>query len=189
MTDPNVTARQQKWFASIRDGLERDTGRSLSAWIEIAQLCPQTGQRAQLKWLKENHGLLQNRAMLVLDEAFGAGPSWTDAQALIDALWVDAGSCAILLALEAAIAELPETVRTARKGYTAWSRRVQFAALRPLRDGGAMLGVAVAAAADGRLEACRGESWSERLRARMRLAGVDDVAQVMGLLRTAWDGA
>ena len=142
MSDANLTARQAKWFASVRDNLERETGKTLAAWAAIARTCPETGHRARLRWLKEQHGLLQNRASLVLDEAFG-GEGWGDAQALTDALWVDADARAILQAVEAATADLPATIRTARKGYTAWSRKVQFAALRPIPGGGAMLGVAV----------------------------------------------
>ena len=187
MADANVTDRQAKWFASVRDGLERDTGKTLAEWATIARTCPETGHRARLRWLKEQHGLLQNRASLVLDEAFGGSESWGDAQALIDALWVDAGSRAILQAVETAVADLPDTVRTARKGYTAWSRKVQFAALRPTRGGGAILGVAVTPAIPGRLQTPRNESWSERLKARAALAGPADVdAEVRAWLRAAW---
>ncbi len=190
MSDANVTDRQAKWFASVRDGLERDTGKTLAAWTAIARTCPETAHRARLRWLKDQHGLLQNRASLVLDEAFGSGDGWGDAQALIDALWVDAGSRAILQAVEALVADLPETVRTARKGYTAWSRKVQFAALRPTRGGGAMLGVAVTQAAAGRLTARKTESWSERLTSRAALAVPADVdAEVRQWLQVAWTAA
>ena len=37
MGQANLTERQQKWFASVRAGLERDTGRSLTEWVEIAR--------------------------------------------------------------------------------------------------------------------------------------------------------
>ena len=189
MPDPNVTERQAKWFASVREGLERETGKTLAEWATIARACPEPGHRARLRWLKEHHGLLQNRASLVLDEAFGTGDAWGDAQALIDTLWADAGSRAILQAAEAMMADLPGTVRTARKAYTAWSRTVQFAALRPVRGGGAMLGVA-AAANGGRLVASKNESWSERLTGRVALAGPGDVDDaVRGWVRAAWGSA
>ena len=190
MTEANVTARQAKWFASVRDGLERETGKALTDWVSIARTCPETGHRARLRWLKEQHGLLQNRASLVLDEAFGGGDSWGDAQALIDTLWRDAGSRAILQAMQAALADFPDTVQTARKGYTAWSRKVQFAALRPTRNGGAILGVAVAPAGATRLAAPRSESWSERLTGRVALAAPGNVdAEVREWLRSAWTAA
>ncbi len=188
MSDANVTDRQAKWFASVRDGLERETGKTLAEWAAIARTCPETGHRARLKWLKDQHGLLQNRASLVLDEAFGGGGGWGDAQALTDALWSDPASRAILHAVEAAVAELPDTVRTVRKGYTAWSRKVQFAALRPTRGGGAMLGVAVAPATPGRLVQPKRESWSERLHGRVVIAGPAEIDnEVRDWLHQAWN--
>jgi len=49
--DPHtLTDRQRAWFASVREGLERDTGKSLEAWAQIALTCPQTAHRARLKW-------------------------------------------------------------------------------------------------------------------------------------------
>jgi hypothetical protein len=190
MTEQNLTERQQKWFKSVRDSLERDTGNTLEEWVAIAKSCPETGQQAQLKWFKENHGLLQNRAMHVLNEASGAHRGWEDADALIAALWRDADSRAILEAIGEAASALPGVIRTARKGYTAWSRRVQFAALRPVKGGKAMLGLAVLPDADPRLSAPRSESWSERLKARMPLASPADVDDgVRALLKAAWQGA
>jgi hypothetical protein len=54
----NMTEHQQQWFASVRDGLHRETGKSLAEWVEIARKCPATGTRARLKWFKDTHGLL-----------------------------------------------------------------------------------------------------------------------------------
>lgn len=52
MGDPHLTERQTKWFASLREGLERDTGRPLAALVEIAKTCPETAPRERLKWFK-----------------------------------------------------------------------------------------------------------------------------------------
>ena len=65
-----LTEQQKKWFASVRDSLERETGKSLTEWVAIAKTCPETKHRARLAWFKEHHGLLQNRASYVLGEAF-----------------------------------------------------------------------------------------------------------------------
>jgi len=186
----NLTERQQKWFASVRASLERDTGRTMAQWVAIAQACPEAGHRARLKWLKDHHGLPQNRASLVLSEAFESGGGWREPEALIDALWTDPASRAIFAAIDARAGGLPGVTRTARKGYTAWSRKVQFAAARPVKGGGAMLGLAVGPDADARLEVPRNESWSERLKARITLsrpAGVND--GVATLLKAAWEKA
>ena len=190
MAEPNLTERQQKWFASVRASLERDTGRTMAQWVAIARTSPETGHRARLKWLKDEHGLLQNRASLVLSEAFGSTGAWSEPEALIDALWIDPASRAIFEAIDARAGALPEVTRTARKGYTAWSRKVQFAAARPVKGGKAMLGLAVGSDADARLEAPKNESWSERLKARISLSSLAEVNDVIGaLLKAAWERA
>jgi hypothetical protein len=186
----NVTERQAKWFASVRASLETSTGKTLEEWVAIARTCPETGHRARLKWFKETHGLLQNRASYVIDQAFGSSMPWREPDALIDALWTDPASRAIYETVDAAALALPDTVRTARKGYTAWSRKVQYAAARPLRGGGVMLGLAVPPGADPTLEAPKNESWSERLKARVRLDAQDSLGERLDtLLRAAWEKA
>ena len=35
-----LTPQQRKWFTSVREGLERETGKSLAEWVEIAKACP-----------------------------------------------------------------------------------------------------------------------------------------------------
>jgi hypothetical protein len=190
MPEANLTERQQKWFATIRAGLERDTGKTLDEWVAIARTCPETGHRARLKWLKDSHGLLQNRASQVLSEAFGARMAWNEPDKLIDALWADPASRAIFDAIDGVARRPNEVVQTARKGYTAWSRKVQFAAARPVKGGKAMLGLAVAPDAAARLEAPRNESWSERLKARVLLSSPAEVdAEIEALLKAAWEKA
>jgi hypothetical protein len=190
MPRENVTERQRKWFASIREGLERDTGKTLEAWIEIARSCPETGHRARLKWFKATHGLLQNRASHVISEAFGSTMSWSEPDGLIEALWSDPASRAIFEAVHDAASSLPDVIQTARKGFTAWSRNVQFAAVRPLKGGKAMLGLAAPADLDPRLAVRASESWSERLTSKMPLSTPGDVDDgVREFLRRAWDEA
>jgi hypothetical protein len=190
MTEANLTERQRKWFESVRASLERDTGRSLAEWVAIARDCPESGHRARLKWLKDNHGLLQNHASHVLDEAFGGTMPWQDPQAMIDALWTDPASRTILEALDRAARTNPDVIQTARKGYTAWSRKVQFAAARPVKGGKAMLGVAAPPESSARLEAPRKESWSERLKARTLISAPSEVdSEIEALLQGAWSRA
>lgn len=190
MAEANLTERQQKWFASVRASLERDTGKTLPEWMAIAKTCPETGHRARLKWLKDEHGLLQNRASQVLGEAFPSGAGWGEPEALIDALWTDPASRAIYEALDKRAMGLEGTLRTARKGYTAWSRKVQFVAARPVKGGKAMLGLAVAPEASPRLQAPKNESWSERLKARVALSSPAEVdKEIAALLKAAWEKA
>jgi hypothetical protein len=189
MGQPNLTERQRKYFASMQASLEARTGKSFAQWVEIARTCPETGHRARLKWFKDTHGLLQNSASLVLGEAFPSNePGWDEDAALRQALWTDPASTAILDRFEPLAKTLPELVPTQRKGYTAWSREYQFAALRPMKGGAARLGLAVEPTASPRLVPAKNEGWSERLKASMPLSSPADVdAEVDALLRQAWE--
>ena len=175
----NLTERQKKWFATVRANMEAQTGKSLEAWVAIAKAeCAELKPRAQAAWLKENHGVGINHASYILSEAFPSGePGWDDPVALRAALWKEPASLAILEALEkTAAAPVAGLVQGQRKGYTAWSRDVQFAATRPLKGGRALLGLKLDPAASPRLSpSVRKESWSERLSAIVEL---DDPSQV-----------
>jgi hypothetical protein len=187
MDDRTLTERQSKWFASVREGLERDTGRSLADWVEIAKTCPETGHRARLRWFKEIHGLLQNRASMVLSQLSDAKMGWSQPDDLVDALWSDPAGRKVYGALDAVIMELAGAIRTPRKGYTAWARNFQFAAARPVK-GGVSLGLAVAIDSAPDVLAARGNApWSERLHSRVWLpndSGPDQ--RLIALLKDAW---
>jgi hypothetical protein len=187
----HLTEQQKKWFTSVRGGLERETGKSLDQWVQIAKTCPESKHRAQLKWFKDTHGLLQNRASYVLSEAFPSAASWSEPQAFKEALWTDPASRAIYEVVEVAVLALPTVIVGQRKGYSAWSRNYQFVAIRPLRGGRARLGLAVSPESDPSLEAAtKNEGWSERLRASLILnAATDLTPSVLTLLKQAWDAS
>lgn len=130
-----------------------------------------------------------NHASFILAEAFpSASSTWGDPASLRRALWVDPASLAILEALEAAVAQLPDLITGQRKSFTAWSREFQFAAAKPVKGGKVLLGLAVAADFSPRLQEPKNESWSERLKTRLLLASpaeVDD--EVLALLKAAWE--
>jgi hypothetical protein len=187
-TGETLTERQRKWFASVRSGLERDTGKTLDEWVAIVRTCPENSTRGRIQWLKDRHGLGVNRAATILSEAFPSGMGWDEPEKLREALWTDPASTAIFQAVEAAVARLPEVVTGQRRGFSAWSRKVQFAAVRPLKGGKARLGLAVPADADPRLETPKNEGWSERLKGALTLASPAEVdAGVEALLRQAWE--
>ena len=77
-----LTERQQKWFASVRASLERDTGKTLDEWVAIARTCPETKPRARTDWLREHHGLGVNRAAHVLSVAFPSEDRWDEPDSL-----------------------------------------------------------------------------------------------------------
>lgn len=189
MPDPSqLTERQTRWFESVRLGLEQETGRSLQQWVEIARACPEQGARARLAWMKLHHGLGQNRASIVLNAAFPAAASWATPDLLADALWQDASAAQIIAAIRAMCLALPDVVVGQRKGFTAFSRKVQFAAARPAKRGGLVLGLALDPECDARLQARGRESWSERLKSSMAIETPEQIdASVHDLLRQAWD--
>ncbi|WP_304176504.1 DUF4287 domain-containing protein [Phenylobacterium aquaticum] len=185
----SLTPRQQKWFASVQEGLARDTGKTIEEWVVIAQTCPETKPKARSEWLRVHHGLGANRGAYVLSMAFPSAAGWDEPETLRAALWTDPASLAILTAVEAAVAGLPALVHGQRKGFTAFSREFQFAATRPLKGGEAVLGLAVGPEASLRLSpAAAKDGWSERLKARIVLASPAEVdVDLTALLRQAWE--
>jgi hypothetical protein len=185
-----LTERQQKWFATVQANLEKATGKSLPAWVEIMKTCPETTPRAQAAWLKAEHGVGQNHAAHILDACRPSdGPGWDEPEALRAALWKDAGSRAVLEAIERVAGGVEGVISGQRKGYTSFSRAVQFAATRPLKDGRALLGLKLDPAVSARLTpAARRESWSERLTAVVELDGPEQVdADIARLFALAAD--
>jgi hypothetical protein len=92
-----------------------------------------------------------------------------------------------LEAVEGIAAGVDGIVPSPRKGYSAWSRSVQFAAMRPHKGGRALLGLKLEPEASVRLGAAvRKQSWSERQTALVEL---DDAAAVDGEIARAFAAA
>lgn len=184
-----LTEQQQKWFASVRANLQRETGKTLEEWVEIVRReCKETKPKARTDWLKATYGIGVNRAATIFSVAFPSEMGWDDADGLRQALWTDPASAAILEAVEAAVAGFDGLVTGQRKTFTAWSRKSQFAALKPVKGGTAMLGLAVTPDASPRLLEPKNEGWSDRLKAKLPLASpaeVDDT--VKAWLKAAWE--
>ena len=192
MTGAVLTARQQKWFATVRANFEKNTGKPLEAWLEIMKACPETKPRAQAAWLKSEHGVGQNGAAFILDAMKPkdeAGMGWDDPAALRAALWKDPASLAVLEAIEGVAAGAEGVISGQRKGYTSFSRKVQFAAVRPLKGGRALLGLKLDPAMSERLIGwTKKESWSERLVAVIDLGAPNEVDdEVVSLFARAAD--
>jgi hypothetical protein len=188
MAEPVLTERQKKWFATVRANLEKNTGRSLDQWRQVMVTCPETAPRARAAWLKAEHGLGANHAAQILDACRPTdAPGWDEPAELRAALWRDASSLSILQAAEHVAAGHPDVISGQRKGYTAFSRAVQFAAMRPLKGGQARLGLKLDPGVSARLSPSIGrESWSERLTAVVDLSGPADVdAEIVRLFADA----
>lgn len=186
-----LTQQQQKWFASVREGLVRDTGKTLEQWAEIARKCPETKTSLRVKWLKEKHGLGVNRAATVLGAAFGGdNMGWDNPKALVAALWKDPAHLGIHDALVEAIKKFDGAITGERKTFTGFSRRAQFAAARPTK-GGVRLGLAVDPKASKRLSPRKpNEGWSDRNKSVTVLGSVKDIdAELKKLLKAAFDAS
>lgn len=188
MAEPGLTDQQRAWMASLRASLQTSTGRTLDEWKRLMRDNPETSSRARQRWAKEIHGLGQNHYMLVAREMErDAGVDSRDAGALGSTLWRDPGPAEVFRAVEAAVAELPDVVLGQRKGFTSFSRRHAFAAVRPTKSA-VRLGLALQPGADPRLAAARREGWSERLTASMVLSSRDEVdGGLAHLMRQAWE--
>lgn len=184
----NMTERQEKWFASIVESMQRETGKTLDEWVAIARTCPETKPMARKAWFKTHHGIGTNRASVILGAAFPEKAMWSKPDDLRATLWSDPQSLAILEAVERAVAGFDGLVQAQRKGFTAFSRAFQFASVKPLKGGKAILGLAVEPAADPRLEPPKNEGWSERLKSKMTLSAPGDVDEsTVALLKRAWE--
>lgn len=191
MAEPNITEQQRKWFASVREGLGRDTGKSLEQWAKIARTCPETKPGARVKWLKEKYGIGVNRAAAILDAAFGGEtPGWDDPDALVEALWKDPAQRKIHDALAAHVAKMKGAIVGEKKSFTGFSRKYQFAAARPTKDG-VRLGLAVDPKASKRLgPPKKNEGWSDRNKAVIVLTSVKDIdTDLKTLLKAAFDAS
>nr|MEA2799633.1 hypothetical protein [Phenylobacterium sp.] len=91
-------------------------------------------------------------------------------------------------AVERLATALPDVVTGQRKAFTAFSREFQFASMKPIKGGKALLGLAVTPDTDPRLDAPKNESWSERLKSKLLLDSPAQVdASVEALLKAAWE--
>jgi hypothetical protein len=138
--------------------------------------------------MKDRHGLGMNRASVILSMAFPSGNGWDNPDAQRAALWSDPAARAIFEAVESAATALPSVVVGQRKGFTGFSREFQFAAIKPLKGGKAVLGLALEPAADPRLAPPKTEGWSERLKSKLVLEAPAQVdASVAALLKQSWE--
>ena len=185
--DATITERQAKWFKSVEDGIDRDTGKTLDQWARIAKGAPDSGQRAREKWLKDTYGIGVNRAAAILNRAFPDSIDWDNPDVVLAQLWKDPAQRAIYDAVAAKVEAMAEVTVGPRKQFVGFSRKVQFAAIMPTK-GGARLAFALEPDASERLEPRKkSESWSDRLKAVAVLTSVKDVdREIVRLLKAAY---
>lgn len=128
----------QQYFASLEANLREATGKTLAQWVKIAKTCPHDKAGARLKWFKQEHGLGQSRAGLILWRAFGQGSMGEeDPNKLVDALFSKsfADQRPLYEKVSAFIEKLGEGTMSPRKGYVALYRLKQYGAIKPSKQG------------------------------------------------------
>jgi hypothetical protein len=190
IANAHLTAQQQKWFASVREGLERGTGKTLEQWAAIARKCPHDKPKARVDWLRENYGLGVNRGAAVIDAAFGDAMGWENPEALVAALWKNPDQLKIHDALVAYVSKMKGAIVGEKKSFTGFSHNYQFAAARPTKDG-VRFGLAVPLKSSKRLEAPKkNEGWSDRNKGVVVLTSTKDIdAEIKTLLKAAFDAS
>jgi len=129
----------QQYMAALEANLEKGTGKPLSHWVKIAKTCPHSKTRDRLKWFKDQHGLGQNRAGLVLWRAFGADllGAPDDPAKLVDSLFAQGFSDQrpIYDKVVAFVERLGGGSISPRKAYVALYRLKQYGAIKPSKQG------------------------------------------------------
>jgi|GEM_PF-256722 len=185
-----LTERQQKWFASVKASLERDTGKTLEQWVRLAKRCPETAPKKRADWLRQKYGLGANRAAQILHAAFGSeGPNWDDPEAVLSALWKEPAGRAIYDAVAAMVRkDLPaDVIIGPRKTFVSLARKIQFAGILPARGGKAELGLPLLLSESKRLTPMKSRPWAEKHSAILVMNSPQEVdAEVKRLLKLAY---
>ena len=188
MANPkHITEKQANWFNRVREGLEKDTGKTFTEWVEVAKTCPERSHKLRLKWFKDVHGIGVNRASVVLGEAFETGLGWDNPEGLLSLLWKNPELRAVYNVLETYVKTLGEDVVVGpRKTFSGFSRNYQFAAARPVK-GKVRLGLAVNPDEHDLERAKSSDSWSDRLTSVIVISSPDEINnRVKSLIQIAW---
>ena len=188
--DYGEAERLQKWMASLEANLEGATGKSLAEWIKIAKKCPPGPYMAQLKWFKDNHGLGQGRAGLILERTFGKeAVGEAEPEQLLDELFARSFAAQRLLydPIEAYARTLDGVTVAPRKGYVALYRKKQFVAIKPGREG-LLVGLAMKSyPKSARLKPVKNLGGGDRTKFAVIVTSSKEIdASLKALIKAAW---
>jgi predicted transport protein len=184
------TERTKKWMASVEANLESATGKSLAEWIKIAQKCPPGTYVSQVIWFREKYGIGQARSGLILERAFGTKIFGdTTPEQLIDGLFAKsfAAHRPLYEAIEKFVRTLDGVNVAPRKGYVAFYRNKQFAALKPSK-GGLLVRLAMKAyPKSARLQPVKNLGGGDRTKFAVTIeTAKDEDAELKSLVKAAW---
>ncbi len=133
---------------AIEGNLEKKTGRTIEAWLIVAETAQLSDERLLVKWLKAQHGLGHVTAQLVAARSQQKPETYADEGALLRRLF-DRKQQALLKAIEAMLQEeVPSVERVVCKTYVGFRAPRQFATIRPV-DGASAVALAFALGRDG----------------------------------------
>ena len=179
--------------ASMIKNLEEKTGKSLPAWIQIAQGLGSSKHGEILKQLKERHGLTHGYANLIAHSAVGVrSEGAAEGDDLVNAQY--AGDKAALRPIyDRLVAEIrgfgPDVALAPKKAYVSVRRSKQFAILQPGTKGRFDVGINLKGTRPaGRLEAAG--SFNAMVSHRVRLDGAAAIdRELLDWLRAAYQQA
>ncbi len=174
---------------AIASNLEKKTGRSLEAWIELVKATGLGTEKDRMAWLKSEHGLGRDTAMVIALHVDGREPY--DAEALVAAMY--AGPKRDLLpiyerVLEMGLAVAKDVVAAPCSTYVPLMRKRQFVVIKPTTRTRIDVGFALPGLEPGgRLVAAKGLG-SDKITHRIGLESLADVdAEVERWLKAAYE--
>ena len=179
-------------LATMIANYEKNTGKPLEAWIDIARKAKLAKHGEIVKMLKDRHGMGHGYANLVAQRVLAGDAPAPGGEDLVEAQY--AGKKAPLRPLydqlAKAVGKFGADVELApKKTYVSLRRSKQFALVQPSTPERLDVGINLKGVpAKGRLEASG--SFNAMVSHRVRVAGEKDVdAELLGWLRAAYDQA
>jgi hypothetical protein len=148
-------------IAAVKANMLEKTGKTLEAWVKIAQASGPPTAKECYAWLKKEHGVPHLSAEIIADKASGACllEAYDNPDALVEAMY--AGPKACLRPIHDELVKLArklgkDVVVTPCKTYVSLRRKKQFAIVKPTTRTRVDLGFTLSdVKPQGRLEAVR----------------------------------
>jgi len=179
-------------LATMIANYEKNTGKPLEAWIDIARKAKLAKHGEIVKMLKDRHGMGHGYANLVAQRVLAGDAPAPGGEDLVEAQY--AGKKAPLRPLydqlAKAVGKFGADVELApKKTYVSLRRSKQFALVQPSTPERLDVGINLKGAAPGgRLEASG--SFNAMVSHRVRVTGANDIdSELLGWLRAAYDQA
>ena len=179
-------------LATMIANYEKNTGKPLEAWVEIARKAKLAKHGEIVKLLKDKHGMGHGYANLVAHRVLAGDAPGPGGDDLVEAQY--AGKKAPLRPLYEQLAKAvakfgPDVELAPKKTYVSLRRSKQFALVQPSTAERLDVGINLKGVpAKGRLEASG--SFNAMVSHRVRVTGAKDIdAELVGWLRAAYDQA